>query len=81
MAHTNRYFIVAADSPNLPQIYDVIVGKPSTQRYSIAGDNLVVKLHKGDHSDYPFMDGIKEYSHTEILEIMHTPEWQEELPI
>jgi len=74
-------FIVAADSPNLPQIYDVIVGKPSTQRYSIAGDNLVVKLHKGDHSDYQFMDGIKEYNHAEILDIMHTPDWQEEMPI
>jgi len=45
MAHTNRYFIVAADSPNLPQIYDVIVGKPSTQRYSIDSTKLVVKLH------------------------------------
>lgn len=81
MAHTNRYFIVAADSPNLPQIYDVIVGKPSTQRYSIAGDNLVVKLHKDDHKNYPFLDSSSEYNHAAILEIMHTPEWQEELPI
>ncbi len=81
MAHTNRYFIVAADSPNLPQIYNVIVGKPSTQRYSIDSTKLVVKLHEGDHSDYPFLDGSSEYNHAEILEIMHTPEWQEELPI
>ena len=80
MAH-NRYFIVAADSPNLPQIYNVIVGKPSNQRYSIAGDNLVVKLHQGDHSDYPFLDGSDEYNHAEILGIMHTPTWQEEMPI
>jgi len=80
MAH-NRYFIVEANNPNLPQIYDVIVGKPSTQRYSIAGDRLVPKLHKGDHSDYPFLDGSSEYNHDEILEIMHTPEWQEEMPI
>lgn len=81
MAH-NRYFIVEANSPNLPQIYDVIVGKPSKQRPNNLGSiatKLAVKLHKGDHNNYPFLDGIQEYNHAEIRVAMNTPEWQTDI--
>mgnify|MGYP003636078357 FL=1 len=54
MAHTNRYFIVNADDPNLSEIEQVIVGEPTTQRYSIDGSQIVVKLHQNDHSDYSY---------------------------
>jgi len=80
MVH-NRYFIVEANNPNLPQIFEVTVGAVLNQRYSIDTTKVVVKLHQGDHSNYPFLSGIEEYTHSEILEIMHTPEWQEEMPI
>jgi len=74
MAH-NRYYIVNADDPNLSQIEGVIVGNLSTQRYSIDGSQIVVKLYKVDHSDYPFLADYEEYSHDQILPVMETDNW------
>jgi hypothetical protein len=75
MAHTNRYYIINADDPNMGEIDQVIVGEPTTQRYSIDGSQIVVKLHQNDHSDYPFLEQYTEESHEQILISMNTPEW------
>ena len=75
MAHTNRYFIVMADDPNLSEIEQVIVGEPTTQRYSIDGSQIVVKLHQNDHSDYSFLEQYEEHDNEQILIMMATPEW------
>ena len=80
MAH-NRYYIINADDPNLAQIEAVIVGIPATQRYSLDGTKLVVKLHEGDHSDYSFFADYQEESHEQILISMNTPEWTPEIPV
>ena len=79
MSHTNRYYIVKKDDPNLQQIEAVIVGLPTTQRYSIDGTLLVVKLHKGDHKQYEFLQEYQEYNHEEILEALDNSEWQKPL--
>jgi len=80
MAH-NRYYIVNASDPNLSDIEAVIVGLPSTQRYSVDGTQIVVKLHEGDHSDYSFLADYQEQSHEQILISMDTPEWTPEILI
>lgn len=80
MAH-NRYYIVNATDPNLPQIESVIVGLPQNQRYSIDKTQIVVKLHEGDHSQYPFLADYQEYNHEQILIVMSTPEWSPEIPL
>jgi len=77
MSHTNRYYIVKKDDPNLQQIEAVIVGLPEKQRYSIDGTLIVVKLHKGDRKQYEFLKEYKEYNHEEILEALDNSEWQE----
>jgi hypothetical protein len=81
MAHTNRYYTVNADDPNISEIYSVIVGEPTTQRYSADGTQIAVKLHQGDHSDYSFLANYQEYSHEQILTIMETPDWLGTIPI
>lgn len=75
MAHTNRYYTVNADDPNISQIETVIVGNLNTQRYSLDGSQIVVKLYKGDHSEYPFLASYQEYSHDQILSLMETTNW------
>jgi hypothetical protein len=80
MAH-NRYYIVNATDPNLPQIEAVIVGLPTTQRYSVDGTQIVVKLHEGDHHNYTFLADYQEENHEQILISMNTPEWAPEIPI
>lgn len=77
----NRYFIINADDPNIFQIEEVIVGNITTQRYSIDKTQIVVKLHEGDHSDYPFLSDYQEYNHEQILIQMNTPEWSPEFPV
>ncbi len=74
MAH-NKYFTIEANDPNLDEIAQVIVGNLDTQRPSIIGIKLVVKLHEGDHSEYPFLEQYKEYNHDQILDILQTAEW------
>lgn len=76
MAH-NRYFIVDADDPNMDKIINVSVGELNTQRLSLDGSLMVIKLHDDDHNSYPFLSAYTEYSHHAILEVMATPEWSQ----
>lgn len=78
MAH-NRYFIINADDNNLNDIITVSVGELKTQRYSINGEKIVVKLHKGDHNNYAFLSQYPEYNHGEILYIMQSTEWTQNI--
>ena len=77
MSHTNRYYIVKAEDPNLQQIESVIVGLPENQRTSNDETLIAVKLHMEDHKQYEFLKEYKEYNHTEILEALDNSEWQE----
>ena len=78
MAH-NRYFIVNANDENINDIIDVSVGELKTQRYSINGEKIVVKLHKGNHNNYPFLSQYPECNHGEILYIMQSSEWTQNI--
>lgn len=72
----NRYYIIDSDDPNLNDIIAVSVGDLETQRYSIDRSMLVIKLHKGDNQQYPFLDQYNEYDHVQILEALNNSEWQ-----
>ena len=80
MAH-NRYYIVNTSDPNLSDIEAVIVGLPTTQRYSIDSTQIVVKLHENDHHNYTFLADYQEQNHEQALISMNTPDWQIPLPI
>tara|TARA_R110000824_G_scaffold378760_1_gene570400 strand:+ start:297 stop:533 length:237 start_codon:yes stop_codon:yes gene_type:complete len=71
----NRYFIISASDTNLSEIISVSVGKLDTQRYSLDSSQIVIKLHKGDTENYPFLSQYYDNTHTEILELMNGPEW------
>ena len=52
MSHTNRYYIVKAEDPNLKEIEAVIVGLPTTQRYSIDKTLIEEILEALDNSEW-----------------------------
>jgi hypothetical protein len=79
MAHTNRYYIVDANDPNLNDIINVSVGELATQRYSINQQKILIKLYIDNHNDYTFLSQYTEYTHEEILPIMYTTEWTQEI--
>jgi len=81
MSHTNRYYIIEANDPNLNDIINVSVGELATQRYSLDSTKIVIKLHTEDHNNYSFLDGYTEYNHEEILPITNTPEWVKQIEI
>jgi hypothetical protein len=74
MAH-NRYFTIEANDPNLDEIAQVFVGELDTQRYSLDGTKIVIKLHEGDHSEYGFLAQYQEYNNDQILDVLQTAEW------
>ena len=74
MAH-NRYYIINASDPDILQIEEVIVGVIQQQRPSLDEAQIVVKLHEGNHNDYPVLSQYTEYNHENILIVMRTPEW------
>jgi len=73
----NRYFIISASDTNLTEIISVSVGSLETQRYSLDSSQIVIKLHKGDTENYPFLSQYYDNTHTEILELMNGPEWNQ----
>jgi len=76
----NRYFIINDNDPNKDEILSFTVGEPTTQRYSLGGLKLVIKLYHNDHEQHPQLSQYTEYSHTEILPIMNGPEWTPPIP-
>jgi hypothetical protein len=75
----NRYFIISANDTNLDQIFAVVVGTTQSQRYSLDGLQIVVKLHKGDTNEYEFLSQYQEYGHGEILYILSSPHWTQNI--
>jgi hypothetical protein len=78
MAH-NRYFIINADDNNLNDIISVSVGELKTQRYSLDNTQIVIKLYENDHNNYPFLSQYTEYNHHDILEVMQTDKWTQNI--
>jgi hypothetical protein len=75
MAHNNRYYTINNNDPQKAVILSFTVGLPTTQRYSLDGLQLVIKLHHDDDEQHPQLSQYTEYSHAEILPIMNGPEW------
>lgn len=74
----NRYFIVNIPNTNMSQIFDLVVGAESTQRFSLDGKKGVVKLYLGDETSHGILQNATEYTHSEILIEMETEEWKQE---
>ena len=63
----NRYFIIERPLENSP-IWDYVVQKPDTVRGTTTKTECIIKLPMGDNTNYPELNGLKEYTHQEILE-------------
>ena len=74
MAH-NRYYIVNVEDPNIIDILKLAVGVPSTQKTSIDGTLVIIKLPDEDHEHYPILDDYTELDHDQIRAVLLTPEW------
>ena len=72
----NRYYIINDNDPNKAEILSFTVGLATTQRYSLDGLQLVIKLFKTDHDQHNELNQYTEYSHADILPVMAAPEWQ-----
>jgi hypothetical protein len=73
----NRYFILTVPNENMTQIYDLIIGDESTQRYSLDGSKIVIKLPVGDNENHGILQNAIEYTHEQIRLEMAGPEWTE----
>ena len=74
----NRYFIANVPNPNMSQIYDIVIGTEASQRFSLDGKKVVVKLSLGDTNTYGVLQNATEYTYEEILIKMQEPEWVED---
>lgn len=70
----NRYFILPHPNQN-SDLWDIIIGDKDSQRTNNLGNKIVVKLPVGDNTDHPILNGIKEYTHDEILIEMNKSTW------
>jgi len=75
----NRYFIIEKSNPNYNTIINCIVGEEETQRESLDGLSVVVKLPLNDVENHTCLNGLTEYTHSEIKVEMRKPEWTNEI--
>lgn len=73
---TNIYYILPLPNDH-SSLWDIVVEKESTVRKNIAENKMVVKLYKGDDTNYPILNGRTKYTHSGILVEMDKPEWSE----
>jgi len=74
----NRYYIVNMNDPNILAIGQLSVGALGSQRVSLDGTQAIIKLPKGDETQYPELEGYEQYNHSRIREIVFEPEWYNE---
>lgn len=70
----NRYFILPNPNPH-SSLWDIVVEREDTIRTNLLGNKMVVKLYVGDTANHPILNGITEYTHSEILTELNSPEW------
>ena len=67
----NKYTIISIKQ--LDEFYPHYVGEKETQRLSVDGEMAVIKFFSENQK--PIFDGLKIYSHKEILEILSSLDW------
>jgi len=85
---TNRYFILPSvtteDWLRLQRLVmivpTVVEAELSDLRYSTDGKQTVVKLAQGVTDTPADLEGVTEYDHAGILQVLAGPEWQEADP-
>jgi hypothetical protein len=79
MAYENRkWIIIDASEVNSINFSEVMETSANTLRYSLDGTKTFVKF-EGDTPS--FLEGKTEYNHSEILNILSSSEWTEELEL
>lgn len=78
MLERNRYFIVNVTNPNISQIYGLVVEDEYSQSFNNDNTKVIVKLPLKDLENHTCLDGITEYTNSEILTEMQNPEWQKD---
>lgn len=76
----NRYFIFPLPNSH-SKLWDIVVQDENTVRKNLLETKMIVKLYTGDEENHPMLNGIQEYTHTEILQYLedNSNEWQEEI--
>ena len=75
----NRYYIIDSNDKNLDKILSYCVESRDTLRYSLDLTKCVVKLKSDDTLNHFELLKYTPYNHEEILQIMYTSEWSEEI--
>lgn len=70
----NRYYILPLPN-NHSSLWDIVVEDETTVRKNNLQTKMVVKLPIGDNEQHPILNGIKEYTHEDILVEMAKAEW------
>jgi hypothetical protein len=76
----SRYFIFPLPNSH-SKLWDIVVQDENTVRKNLLETKMIVKLYMGDEENHPMLNGIQEYTHTEILQYLedNSNEWQEEI--
>lgn len=69
---SRKYVIIDADEVSSVDFSQVSETSADTLRFNVAGTKTFVKF-EGSTPD--FLDGKTQYTHSEILQILATPEW------
>ena len=74
MAH-NRYFIIESSDPNKEAILKLSVGDPCSQKYSLDGSLIIIKLYEDDHEEHPELSAYEELNHEQMRLELLKPAW------
>lgn len=65
----NRYYILPLPNDH-SKLWDLVVEKSITVRENLLKNKMIVKLYKLDESNHSILNGVKEYTHDEILQYL-----------
>lgn len=69
---SKKYVVILTDELPSVNFNQVLENNASTLRYNIAGDKAILKFK---NETPPFLEGKTQYDHSEIMELLMTPEW------
>jgi hypothetical protein len=75
---TNRYYVLPLPNDH-SNLWTLIVEDANTVRKNLLQTKMIVKLYEGDETNHPMLNGVQEYTHTEIKQYLidNDSEWNE----
>lgn len=71
----NRYYEINVPNPNMIKIYDIVVGSATSQKLSLDGTKMIIKLPLADETNHGILNSATELTRDQAVAKVQSAEY------